>query len=147
MTKRETILVISCAIVVAVAFIGRTVFLRATRFGRRESPSWPSGVAEASSRGPNVILWEDSIYSRVKNAVRVDVWGGIPHGREAGGGPITDLVSYIDAAVSQTGAEYVVVSVSRTEKIGDVVAVIDECRKTRVKTVVLNWYMDEFAEK
>jgi hypothetical protein len=147
MTKREKILVISGTVVVAIVFVGRTVLLRATRFGQLESPSWSSRVAEPSSSGPNVILWDDSIYSRVKNAVRVDVWGGIPHGREAGSVPIKDLVSYIDAAVSQTGAEYVVVSVSSTEKIGDVVTVIDDCRKTHVKTVVLNWDTDTFAVK
>lgn len=147
MTKREKILGISGVILVAAAFGGRSALLRATRVEWPESPSWFAGYAEPASKGPKVIIGHDSQYWRLKNVIRVDVRQGIPHTRDHDSMPITDLISYIDAEAAKTGAEYVVVSASREEKIGGVVAVIDECRKTRVRAVVLNEYLDAFAAK
>ncbi len=148
MTKREKILGISGVILVAAAFGGRAAILRATRVEGPEPLSWFVGhYAEPTSKGPRVIIGHDGEYWRVKNAIRVDVRQGIPHTRDQDGIPIRDLVGYIDAEAVKTGAEYVVISASREEKIGGVVAVIDECRKTRVRAVILNEYLDAFAAK
>lgn len=147
MTKRETVMAISGVALLAVAFVGRFALLRATRVEWPESPSWFAGYAEPASKGPKVIIGHDSQYWRLKNVIRVDVRQGIPHTRDQSGIPIRDLVSYIDAEAAKTGAEYVVVSASREEKLGSVVAVIDECRKARVRAVVLNEYLDAFAAK
>jgi hypothetical protein len=147
MTKRETIFAISGLVLLVAAFAGRSALLRATRVEQPGPPSWIAGYAEPSSKGPRVIMGEDSQYWRLKNVVRVDVRQGLPHTRDRGGVPIRDLVSYIDAEAGRTGAEYVVISASREEKIGGVVAVIDECRKTRVRAVILNEYLDAFAAK
>ncbi len=147
MTKREKILGISGVILVAAAFGGRSALLRSTRVEWPESPSWFAGYSEPPSKGPRVIIGHDSQYWRLKNVVRVDVRQGIPHTRDQDGIPIRDLVSYIDAEAARTGAEYVVVSASHEEKIGGVVAVIDECRKTRMRAVILNEYLDAYAAK
>ncbi len=147
MTKREKILGVSGVILIAAAFGGRSVLLRSTRVEWPESPRWFAGYAEPQSKGPKVIIGHDSEYWRLKNVVRVDVRQGIPHTRDQDGIPIRDLVSYVDAEAARTGAEYVVISASHEEKIGGVVAVIDECRKTRVRAVILNEYLDAYAAK
>lgn len=146
-TKREKIFAVAGVLIIAAAFAGRTALLRATHIEWPESPSWFAGYAEQPSKDPRVIIGHDSQYWRLKNVIRVDVRQGLPHTRNQDGIPIRDLISYIDAEVARTGAEYVVVSASREEKIGGVVAVIDECRKTRVSVVILNEYLDEFAAK
>ncbi|MDP2137077.1 MAG: hypothetical protein Q8J74_04415 [Candidatus Didemnitutus sp.] len=147
MTKRAKIFAVSGILILAVAFAGRAALLRATLVEWPESPTWFARYAEASSAGPRVILGHDSEYWRVKRTIRVDVRQGIPHTRSADGMPIRDLVSYINAEIARTGVDSVVVSASREERIGGVVAVIDECRKSRVRVVVLNQYLDAFASK
>ena len=94
-----------------------------------------------------VILGHDSQHWRMKNTIRVDVRQGIPHTRNGDGIPIMDLVSYINAEAARAGVDSVVVSASREEKVGGVVTVIDECRKTRVKVIVLNEYLDALTNK
>lgn len=147
MTKREKILGISGVILVVAALGGRSALLRSTRVEWPEPPTWVAGFAETPSSGPRVIIGHDSHLWRLKNVVRVDVRQGIPHTRDHGGIPIRDLVGYIDAEVARTGAEYVVISASEVEKMGGVVAVIDECRRTRVRAVILNEYFDAVAAK
>ncbi len=147
MTKREKIFAVSGAIILTAAFGGRAALLHVTRVEWPESPSWFAGYADTPSKSPKVIIGHDSQYWTVKSAIRIDVRRGIPHTRDKDGAPIVDLVSYIDAEVARTGADYVVVSASREEKIGGVIAVIDECRKARVKAVIINEYLDAYAAK
>ena len=147
MDKREKIFAVSGTLVLAVAFAGRAVLLHATRVEWPESPTWFAGFTESNSTSPRVILGHDSEYWRMRNTIRVDVRQGIPHTRTGDGVPIRDLVRYINTEIARTGVDSVVVSASREEKIGGVVAVIDECRKSRVRVVVLNEYLDTFASK
>ena len=146
MTKREKVLAVSGVALLAIAFAGRTALLRATQVEWPEPMSWFAGYSD-TSRGPKVILGYDGDYWRVKNAIRVDVRRGVPHMRDVDGTPIRDLTAYINAEVAKTGAEWVVVSTSRDEKIGGVIAVLDDCRKARVKAIVLNEYLDAVASK
>src|SRR4051812_47889876 len=118
MTKRETIFAISGVVLLVAAFAGRSALLRATQVEWPESPSWFAGHAEPASKGPRVIIGHDSQFWRLRNVVRVDVRQGLPHTRDQDGVPIKDLVSYIDVEAARTGAEYVVISASREEKIG-----------------------------
>ena len=147
MTKREKILGISGVLFLAAAFAGRSALLRSAQVEWPQSPSWFASYAEPARKGPKVMLGHDSQYWRLRNVIRVDVRQGIPHTRDQDGIPIRDLVSYIDAEATKTGAEYVVVSASKDERIGGVVAIIDECRKTRVRAVILNEHSNAFAAK
>lgn len=146
MKKREKVLAISGVVILAFAFAGRTALLRATRVEWPEPVSWFAGYAD-TSRGPKVILGYDGDYWRVKNAIRIDVRGGVPHMRDVDGTPIKDLTAYVDAEAARTGSEWVVVTASRKEKLGSVVAVLDDCQKARVKAIVLNQYLDAFASR
>lgn len=94
-----------------------------------------------------MVVGYDGPYWHLKNVVRVDVRDGIPHTRDRDGIPLTDIVSYINAETTRTGSEFVVVSAAPGEKMGAVVAVIDECRKSRVKAVVLNESLDAISAK
>jgi ABC-type sugar transport system substrate-binding protein len=146
MTKREKVLAISGVVLLAFTFAGHTALLRATRVEWPEPVSRFAGEAR-SSQEPRVILGNDSGYWRVKNAIRIDVLRGVPHMRDVDGTPITDLTAYVDAEAAKIGAEWVVISASKEEKIGGVIAVIDDCRKARVKGIVLNAYWHPFASK
>ncbi|MEO6996342.1 MAG: hypothetical protein ABI273_22245 [Lacunisphaera sp.] len=108
--------------------------------------TWFAGYSDAS-RGPTVILGYDGDNWHVRNAIRIDVRGGVPHMRDVDGTPITDLTAYLNAEAAKTGAEWIVVSASRKERIGGVIAILDDCRKAHVKAIVLNQYMDAFASK
>ncbi|HVU17581.1 MAG TPA: hypothetical protein VHD32_11685 [Candidatus Didemnitutus sp.] len=146
MTKREIVFAISGAIIVAAGFAGRTALLRMAQDERRAPVSWFPDYGDTSGRPP-VVFGFDGDYWRVRKAIRIDVRHGVPHMRDVDGTPIADLSSYIDAEKKVTGAEWIVVTASREEKIGDVIAVIDVCRKSSVKGIVLNGYLDAFARR
>lgn len=147
MTRREKLFVIAGAVILASAFAGRTVLLRSLQQDSQRSHSWRSSYAELQSKDPRVVVGYDGPYWHLKNVVRVDVRDGIPHTRDHDGIPLTDIVSYINAETTRTGSEFVVVSAAPGEKMGAVVAVIDECRKSRVKAVVLNESLDAISAK
>lgn len=146
-TKREKLFIAGGAIILAGAFAGRTALLRSLQNIPVPSRSWLSSYADPQSKDPRVIIGYDGPYWRLKNVVRVDVRNGVPHTRDRDGIPLSDIVSYVNAEASRIGSEFVVVSASPEEKMGAVVAVIDECRKARVKAVVLNESMDAISTK
>ena len=100
-----------------------------------------------SSGEPQVIFGGYNGTLRLNDAIRIDVRGGVPHLRAGVGAPIADLQSYLDAEVKSTKANCIVVTASREEKIGDVVAVIDVCRKARVRGIIINPFLDELARR
>lgn len=118
MTKRLKILIaLGIVSVAAAAFVLSAIV-------RRARPDFPppyvySGPSNPEEKGPRVVLWFDTPYYPVKNAIRIDVRGGLPHTR-ADETPIRDLSSYVNSEISRTGSEWLVVTASSEEKIGDV---------------------------
>jgi hypothetical protein len=100
----------------------------------------------SDTRKPPVVYWFDSALYRVADAVRIDVRHGVAHSRSEDA-PIADVVAYVNAELDRRRVSSVVVTSGPEEKIGDVVRVIDECRKSRAKTVIMNEYLGEFWKK
>lgn len=98
-------------------------------------------VAEFSKRtkdgGVPVVLWWDSPEWAVKDALRLDVRDGLVADGEKVI-PLAELAAYVDAAVAKRHVRYVVVNTSIAGKFGDVVGVVDRCRKCRIEGVMLN---------
>ena len=79
----------------------------------------------------------DGPYERIADAIRIDVRRGVPHTRvdEA---PIEDVARYVTAQLERKEDAWVVVTASTDEKFGDIVRVVDACRSTRARGIVLN---------
>jgi len=145
MTKRVTVLAIA-GISLLAAYVGRSVLLRGMRVEVQAHKD--SDVSDSDSSGePQVIFGGYNGTLRLEDAIRIDVRGGVPHMRAGVETPIADLQSFLEAEVKSTKANCIVVTASREEKIGDVVAGIDVCRKARVRGVILNPFLDEFARR
>jgi len=54
--------------------------------------------------------------------------------------PVGDIISYVNSRAVDTKQNFVVVTVAKGEKLGDVIRVVDECRKTRATEIVVNMY-------
>jgi len=136
MRKRIIILVTSGAVLLGVAALVLSVVVSRARpeFPAPHSYSWP-GVPE--QKGPRVQIGYDGPSYRVANAIRIDVRRGVPYTREEED-PIRDVARYVTEQLDRKGSQWVVVSASNEEKLGDVLKVIDACRTTRVHGIVVN---------
>ena len=137
MTKRVKILLFSgLAALLSGGVVCVLVVLRSQiDFPERRSFAWPQYPEE---KGPTVLLGYDGPYARVAEAIRIDVRRGVPHTRidEA---PIEDVARYVTSQLEKKEEALVVVTAKTDEKFGDVVRVVDACRKTRVHGIVLNY--------
>jgi len=106
---------------------------------RSPSSFWTRASTESdiTARGVPVIAWYDSARHRLKDAIRIDIVGGVALERKDHV-PVGDVISYVNREAVDTRQNFVVVTVAEGERLGDVVRVVDECRQTRATEVVVN---------
>ena len=106
---------------------------------RSPSSFWTraSAGSDVKGRGVPVIAWYDSAKHRLKDAIRIDVVGGVALER-GDHVPVGDVISYVNRESVDTRDNFVVVTVADGEKLGDVVRIVDQCRQTRATEVVVN---------
>jgi hypothetical protein len=124
--------------IIAVAAIACVALVRWTAVGydAHRVFSWPS---EPEARQPVVMLGYDGPYWHVADAIRIDVKGGVPH-RRSDGGVIDDVQAYVNSALLQNPRSWVVVSAAVDERFGGIVQVVDACRATHAKGIVVNQF-------
>jgi hypothetical protein len=138
MKKRVIVLIASGAALLGVTAVVLSAIIR--RAQPDFSPIYSSdGRSYPEEKGPRVLLGYDGPYWKVAEAIRIDVRRGIPHTRvdEA---PIENVASYVAAQLEKNASAWIVITASTDEKLGDVIRVIDACRTTRVRGIVLNQF-------
>ena len=137
MTKRVKVLVISGSAALAVIAVACIWFVRGAEF--RYPPPYSRVDAGYTERaGPSVLLGYDGPHQRIAEAIRVDVRRGVAHSR-ADEAPIEDVARYVTGQIENEGRKWVVITASPDEKFGDLLRVIDACRTTRARGIVLNY--------
>ena len=137
MTKRMRVLLTSGAAILALSAVVCVVAVRHSRIEVPEARSyvWPEGLGE---KEPLVQLGYDGPYWHVADAIRIHVSDGVPH--TSAGEPIPDVTLFVNAELEKNPHAWVVVSASMNEKFGSVMQVIDTCRRSRARGVVLNQF-------
>ena len=145
---RLNISVITAGIIVGVAACGG--YILAKRTPTRALADGIRGIIplddENESKKPKVIFFFDSQAYHMANVTRIDVIGGFPRERNSDT-IILDVVSFVNKEIDRTGNDRIVLTSSHEEKIGDVVRVLDECRKSRAHAIVLNYNTGDFWKK
>jgi hypothetical protein len=128
-----------CLIAIAAIFRFGVIRLISQPDYRSPSSFWTHSARneEADTRGVPVIAWYDSSAHKLKDAIRIDVVDGVALTREDRV-QVGDIESYVNARTIDAKQNFVVVTVGEGEKLGDVVRVVDECRRTRATEVVVN---------
>jgi hypothetical protein len=112
-------------------------------FVRRAEVRYPPSYSRVDAgstegTGPSVLLGYDGPHHRIAEAIRVDVRRGVAHSR-ADEAPIEDVARYVTGQIEKEGRKWVVITASSDEKFGDLLRVIDACRTTRARGIVLNY--------
>jgi hypothetical protein len=147
MTSRETKLIGYGALLLLAVFCLRPILIDAL------SPEpWVEGYQEAYSGGgsaggsgyaPVSLWWEQPLgernHWRAGKAVRLVVRGGVAFESE---NPILleKLTSFLNERIDRDQVKYVVVFPVAGTKWGELIPVIDQCRKSRVEIVLLNQF-------
>lgn len=136
MKKRVAFLIFFGAFLLGVAAL---VFSHIVRRAQPEFASIKSsdGRDYPESKGPKVLLGYDGPDWRIADAIRIDVRRGVPHTR-VDGAAIEDVARYVTAQLQRKDDSWVVVTATTDEKFGDIVRVVDACRTTRVRGIILN---------
>jgi hypothetical protein len=141
MGRRVRILSLLGVCLIAIAAIFRFGVVSRISQPDYRSPSsfWTHSARDegTDTRGIPVIAWYDSSAHKLKDAIRIDIVDGVALAREDRL-PVGDILSYVNARTIGTKQNFVVVTVGEGERLGDVVRVVDECRRTRAAEVVVN---------
>jgi hypothetical protein len=139
--KKRTIILAGCAFLLA---LGCLVGPRA--FEKRSTPAWPESrgyFSDDSESGlaPVQLWWEappgEKESWRAKKATRFT----LVRGQAFVGDTLIrkeKIREYLDARVQSHEIDYVVIFPEKDSKWGEIFPVLDECRKSRVRIVLLN---------